>query len=272
LRVKISVEVARTGGTGSRSKERISVRRLLFWGRICRFGCGAANPARDSCPQPGSVPPVGPKPETNQSNGLVLSTRQRGDHSFPFRMVMLIGRTGSQVPDNPGTRIACAAYHLIGECVTNDRVPEGPPLGLTPILAVSDAHAAIAFYTQVFGATELARILAPDTKRLMHVRMIVFGTVFVFMDEIPELAANESRFHNPDRLNGTSVSLHLQVADAELVWKRACGSCSTNPARRAILGRTLREIERPVRARVDGRPATSDSWERRSGECCWRLF
>ena len=103
----------------------------------------------------------------------------------------------------------------------NDHVPEGPPLGLTPILAVSDAHAAIAFYAQAFGATELARILAPDTKRLMHVRMIVFGTVFVFMDEIPELAANESRFHNPDRLNGTSVSLHLQVADAELVWKQA---------------------------------------------------
>lgn len=101
-----------------------------------------------------------------------------------------------------------------------NRVPEGPPLGLTPILAVSNAHAAAAFYAQAFGATELARIVAPDTKRLMHVRMIVFGTVFVFMDEIPELAANESRFHNPDRLNGTSVSLHLQVADAELVWKR----------------------------------------------------
>ena len=103
----------------------------------------------------------------------------------------------------------------------NDHVREGPPLGLTPILAVSDAHAAIAFYAQAFGATELARILGPDAKRLMHVRMIVFGTVFVFMDEIPEMAAKESRFHNPERLNGTSVSLHLQVADAELVWKQA---------------------------------------------------
>lgn len=53
-------------------------------------------------------------------------------------------------------------------------VAEGPPLGLTPILAVSDAHAAIAFYTQAFGATELARIAAPGTSRLMHVRMLVF--------------------------------------------------------------------------------------------------
>jgi len=122
----------------------------------------------------------------------------------------------------PGTSITCMAYQLIGECMTNnDHVPEGPPLGLTPIRAVPDAHAAIAFYAQAFGATELARILAPDAKRLIHVRMVVFGTVFVFMDGIPDLAANESRFHSPDRLNGTSVSLHLQVADAESVWRQA---------------------------------------------------
>lgn len=37
-------------------------------------------------------------------------------------------------------------------------MPEEPPSGLTPILAVSDAHAAIAFYALAFGATELARI------------------------------------------------------------------------------------------------------------------
>jgi PhnB protein len=102
----------------------------------------------------------------------------------------------------------------------SDQIPEGSP-GLTPILAVSDAHAAIGFYAQAFGATELARIPAPDAKRLIHVRMAVFGTVFVFMDEIPELASNESEFHSPDRLKGTSVTLHLQVPDAESVWRRA---------------------------------------------------
>jgi PhnB protein len=81
-----------------------------------------------------------------------------------------------------------------------DPVAEGPPLGLTPILAVLDA---------------------PGTNRLMHVRMLVFGTVFVFMDEISELAAEQSGFHSPDRLTGTSVTLHLQVADAESVWRQA---------------------------------------------------
>ena len=52
-----------------------------------------------------------------------------------------------------------------------DTAVECPPLGLTPMLAVSDAHAAIAFYTKAFGATELARIAAPGTSRLMRVRM-----------------------------------------------------------------------------------------------------
>ncbi len=103
----------------------------------------------------------------------------------------------------------------------DDRAPEGPPPGLTPILAVCDARAAIDFYSHAFGATEVARIPAPDGKRLIHVRMIVFGTVFVFMDEIPELASDESRFHNPARLQGTSVTLHLQVSDAGPVWKQA---------------------------------------------------
>jgi uncharacterized glyoxalase superfamily protein PhnB len=48
-----------------------------------------------------------------------------------------------------------------------DPVAEAPPRGLTPILAVSDAHAAIAFYAQAFGASEIARIAAPGTSRLM---------------------------------------------------------------------------------------------------------
>lgn len=52
----------------------------------------------------------------------------------------------------------------------------------------------------------------------------MFGTVFVFIDEIPELAADDSRFHSPNRLHGTSVSLHLQVADAESVWRQAISS------------------------------------------------
>jgi PhnB protein len=128
-----------------------------------------------------------------------------------------------------------------------DPVAEGPPLGLTPILAVSDAHAALAFYAQAFGASELARIAAPGTSRLMHVRMRVFGTIFVFMDEIPELAAGESGFHSPGRLSGTSVTLHLQVADAELVWRLAlnAGALPVIPLARQFWGELYGRLKDP---------------------------
>ena len=131
--------------------------------------------------------------------------------------------------------------------MSDDLVPEGPPLGLTPILAVSDAHAAIAFYARAFGATELARIAAPGTSRLLHVRMLVLGTVFVFMDEIPELAAEESGFHSPDRLRGTSVTLHLQVADAESVWRQAldAGALSVIPLAKQFWGELYGRLKDP---------------------------
>jgi PhnB protein len=136
----------------------------------------------------------------------------------------------------------------LGEHTMNaDSIAEGPPLGLTPILAVSDAHAASIFYTQAFDATEIARIPAPDTTRLMHVRMRVFGTIFVFMDEIPELAVNASRFHSPDRLGGTSVSLHLQVADAESVWQQAisAGALSIIPLAKQFWGELYGRLKDP---------------------------
>jgi hypothetical protein len=67
----------------------------------------------------------------------------------------------------------------------------GPPLGITPILVVSDAKAAIEFYMRAFGAIEIARIAAPDGCRLMHGRLMVGQSLFVLMDEIDELAVAE---------------------------------------------------------------------------------
>jgi hypothetical protein len=140
--------------------------------------------------------------------------------------------------------------------MNDDLIPEGPPLGLTPILAVSDAHAAIAFYAQAFGATEIARIAAPGTSRLMHVRMNVFGTVFVFMDEIPELAAEESGVTQPAPVarNIRNTASSGRGCASALAPGARCGSSSRHSIGEAILGRTLRAVERPVRARMDNRP------------------
>jgi len=94
-------------------------------------------------------------------------------------------------------------------------------MGLTAILSVTNAEQASTFYANAFGAQEIARIPAPDNLRFLHVRMEVFGTKFVFMDEFPELAGNDSNFKAPESLRGTSVTLHLQVTDAMQVWAQA---------------------------------------------------
>jgi len=98
---------------------------------------------------------------------------------------------------------------------------ESPSLGVTPILVVDNAEAAVAFYKQAFGAVELARIAAPDGKRLLHVRLELFASRLVVMDELAEINGMGSRFLAPPHLNGTSVTLHVQVEDASAIWASA---------------------------------------------------
>jgi PhnB protein len=99
---------------------------------------------------------------------------------------------------------------------------QAPPLGLTPILTVDGAEAAIAFYTHAFGAREIARLKAPNgTGKLIHARMSVAGSTFVFMDEFPELKFAGGGTRAPTASGSTSVTLHLQVTDADALWSRA---------------------------------------------------
>jgi len=98
---------------------------------------------------------------------------------------------------------------------------EAPELGVTPILVTDNAEAAVTFCKRAFGALELARIAAPDGKRLLHVRLQLFGSRLIIMDELAEVNGMGSRFLAPPHLNGTSVTLHLQVDDASAVWANA---------------------------------------------------
>lgn len=92
-----------------------------------------------------------------------------------------------------------------------------PPL--SPHLAVSDAAAAIEFYKNAFGATELSRHMAPDGKRIMHAALLVNGAVVMLSDEFPEYM--EGKRMAPDALGGTPVVLHLNVKDADPVFNQA---------------------------------------------------
>jgi PhnB protein len=99
------------------------------------------------------------------------------------------------------------------------------PTGLFPHLVVSDATAAIDFYKKAFGAKEITRHPAPNSKKLMHVAMEVEGTKLYFADDFPEFCGGKSR--TPQTLGGTPVTLHLQVADAQAVWDSAVRAGAT---------------------------------------------
>lgn len=99
------------------------------------------------------------------------------------------------------------------------------PTGLFPHLVVNDATAAIDFYTRAFGAKEITRHTAPNSKKLMHVAMEVEGTKFYFADDFPEYMDGKSR--TPQALGGTPVTLHLQVGDAQAVWDAAVKAGAT---------------------------------------------
>jgi uncharacterized glyoxalase superfamily protein PhnB len=86
---------------------------------------------------------------------------------------------------------------------------------LTPHIVVNDGAAAIEFYKQAFGAKELFRLLTPDGKAVMHAQLKIGDSILMLGGEMPP--------HNlsPKNRGGTSVFLHLYLADADAAFDRA---------------------------------------------------
>jgi PhnB protein len=127
------------------------------------------------------------------------------------------------------------------------KLPDGPPFGLTSILVVRNANDAAVFYKRAFDAAEIARIHAPDGKKLMHIRLQVFDSIFILMDQFPELSGKDSRFRSPEDLNGTSVTLHMQVTNAQTAWKQAitAGAIALVPMEKQFWGEYYGRLKDP---------------------------
>ena len=99
---------------------------------------------------------------------------------------------------------------------------QGPISGVTPHLTIRDNKAAeaIDFYKAAFGAEEMMRMPAQDGKRLMHVHLKVNGGSLMMNDDFPEYRGGAS----PEP---GSVTLHLQVEDADAWWNRAIDAGAT---------------------------------------------
>jgi len=97
-------------------------------------------------------------------------------------------------------------------------MPQPVPAGfhtLTPHLIVADGAAAIEFYKKAFGAQENTRLLTPDGKTVMHAQLTIGNSVLMLGGEMPPHALS------PKGRGGSSVYLHLYVADADAAFDRA---------------------------------------------------
>jgi PhnB protein len=99
-------------------------------------------------------------------------------------------------------------------------IPDNMP-ALTPHLVCDDAAAAIAFYTQAFGAVEEMRLPGPGGK-LMHAMVRIGGSPLMLVDAFPEMGAL-----SPKSLNGSPVTLHLFVPDTDATMAQAVAAGAT---------------------------------------------
>ena len=119
-------------------------------------------------------------------------------------------------------------------------IPDGYH-AVTPYLIVNAAAAAIAFYKQVFAATERFRMNGPDGK-VGHAELQIGDSVIMLADEAPQIGAR-----SPQSLGGTPVSLLLYVEDVDAVASQlvAAGAKTLRPVQDQFYGDRSGNFEDP---------------------------
>ncbi len=93
-------------------------------------------------------------------------------------------------------------------------IPDGYH-SITPYIIVDGAAAAITFYKDAFGATELFRLEIPGGK-LGHAEIRIGDSPVMLADEHPEMGAK-----GPAAFGGSPVSLMIYVEDVDAVFAQA---------------------------------------------------
>ncbi|MCB1051181.1 MAG: VOC family protein [Acidobacteria bacterium] len=84
-----------------------------------------------------------------------------------------------------------------------------------PYLCVHDAKAAIAYYSEVFGAKETLRLTEPSG-RIGHAQLDFGGTTLMLAEEFPEMNILSAK-----TLGASPVTIHLHVDDADAIIAKA---------------------------------------------------
>lgn len=92
-------------------------------------------------------------------------------------------------------------------------IPEGYH-SITPYLIIKGAAAAIDFYKEAFGATELFRM--EHEGRVGHAEIKIGDSPIMIADEFPELG-----HVGPKTLGGTPVGIMIYLEDVDTVYNRA---------------------------------------------------
>ncbi len=90
-----------------------------------------------------------------------------------------------------------------------------------PYLMVRDAKAAIVFYQQAFGATELFRLVEPSG-RIGHAELQLGPVVLMVCDEFPEYG-----MVGPQGEAFSGCTIHLHVDDGDAMGERAVAAGAT---------------------------------------------
>ncbi len=119
-------------------------------------------------------------------------------------------------------------------------IPEGFRT-VTPHLVCGDAAAAIAFYQQAFGATDIGRMNMPNGK-IGHAEIRIGDSRLMLADAFPEYGSND-----PLVLKGSPVVIHLYVEDADAAWARAtaAGATPIMPLADAFWGDRYGQVQDP---------------------------
>jgi PhnB protein len=119
-------------------------------------------------------------------------------------------------------------------------VPEGYH-AVTPYLIVNDGAAAIEFYKQAFGATEVLRMAGPDGK-IGHAEIKIGDSHVMLADEVTEMG-----YRSPKSLGGSPVSLMVYVEDVDATVERAnaAGAKLTRPVEDQFYGDRTGSVEDP---------------------------
>jgi len=119
-------------------------------------------------------------------------------------------------------------------------IPQGMH-SLTPHIVCAGAAKAIDFYKAAFNAVETARLPGPNGK-LMHAAVRIGDSTLMLVDEMPEHGAK-----GPKALNGSPVTIHLYVDDADATFARAvaAGAKVTMPLADMFWGDRYGQLEDP---------------------------